>query len=102
MHWFNVAWHWVEIKTGVQPLVPNPLYNFWSGFGSDIGEVAIVGGLVTLVRHHNCHARGCFRLGKHEYEMDGVRYKLCRTHHPAVTGKPTVADIESHHARNSK
>lgn len=37
-------------------------YNFWSGSGSDIGELAIVG---ALLRHVNCHESGCWRLGHH-------------------------------------
>ncbi len=32
-------------------------YAFWSGFGSDVGEVAIIGGLIDLarrmIRHHS-------------------------------------------------
>lgn len=38
------------------------MYNFWSGFGSDLGELAIVG---AVVRHVNCSQRGCWRLGHH-------------------------------------
>ena len=34
-------------------------YGFWSGFGSDIGELGIIGGLVGLLRHKNCHVKGC-------------------------------------------
>lgn len=37
-------------------------YNFWSGFGSDIGELAIV---AALYRHVNCSTKGCWRLGHH-------------------------------------
>ena len=39
-----------------------PWYAFWSGFGSDLGELAIVG---AIVRHVNCHSKGCWRLGHH-------------------------------------
>ena len=100
MHWFNVAWHWFEIKSGTQPLKPNPYYNFWSGPGSDLGEVAIVGGLVQIYRQHNCHVKGCARLGKHEYDKDGVKFKLCRKHHPAVDHKHRVTadEFAVHHA----
>ena len=37
-------------------------YAFWSGFGSDLGELAIVG---AILRHVNCHEKGCWRLGRH-------------------------------------
>lgn len=55
-------------------------YTFWSGSGSDIGELAILGGLYGLVRKHNCHVHRCPRLGRHPVE--GTRYVVCRRHHP--------------------
>jgi len=42
--------------------VSGPWYAFWSGFGSDLGELAIVG---AIIRHVNCHQKGCWRLGHH-------------------------------------
>ncbi len=57
-------------------------YQFWSGIGSDLGEVAIIGGLITIVRHLNCHARGCWRLGGHQ--VVGTPFRTCRKHHPHV------------------
>ena len=107
-HWLNIFWHWFEIKSGTQPLVPNPYYNFWSGSGSDIGELAIAGtlfgGFAGLYRHHNCHEKRCLRLAKHEYEFEnGIKYKVCHVHHPAVdhTNLPTAADFAAHHAARS-
>ncbi len=55
-------------------------YAFWSGFGSDLGEVAIVGGLVSLVRHRTCHVHRCWRLGRHQ--VAGTPHVVCRRHHP--------------------
>ena len=77
-----VAWWWqpflahLSQETGTSNAASRA-YDFWSGFGSDLGEIAIVGGLVTLVRHHNCHERGCWRLGKHT-TPEG--FKLCKQH----------------------
>ena len=71
---FGVAYgHWVW-------------YNFWSGSGSDLGEVAIVVGLAGLYRRHNCQVRRCWRIGRHEFEDPGagVRRLLCWRHHPDV------------------
>lgn len=62
-------------------------YAFWSGFGSDLGELAVVGGLVSLYRKHNCHVRGCFRVGRHP--VDG--YIVCAKHHPE--GAPSAQDV---------
>lgn len=38
------------------------MYNFWSGLGSDLGELALVG---ALWRSVNCHEPGCWRPGHH-------------------------------------
>lgn len=64
----------------------SPAYLFWSGAGSDLGELAIVVGLVSIYRRHNCQLKGCWRIGRHEYtEPDtGVKRLMCWRHHPNV------------------
>lgn len=54
-------------------------YAFWSGFGSDVGEFAIFGGLAAQYRRHNCEVRGCWRLGRHR---TAAGHQVCRRHHP--------------------
>lgn len=68
-------------------------YGFWSGAGSDLGEAAIVGGLISILRKHNCHVHGCWRVGRHPVE--GTSYLVCRRHHP--DGKVTHQDILGAH-----
>lgn len=63
-----------------------PAYLAWSGFGGDLGYLAIVG---TLVHRHNCHVRGCLRIGRHP--VAGTDFVVCRRHHP--DGAPTAADV---------
>lgn len=53
-------------------------YGFWSGFGSDLGEVLLLGGLFAMYRHHNCQVKGCWRLGR---QVHGTHDVLCRKHH---------------------
>jgi len=60
-----------------------PWYGFWSGFGSDIGEVVIIGGIWQFARHSNCHTKGCWRFGK---PLEGTPYRLCHHHHPNHKG----------------
>lgn len=55
-------------------------YGLWSGFGSDLGELAIIGGLISIVRHHNCHVHRCWRVGRHK--VTGTPHVVCRRHHP--------------------
>lgn len=50
-------------------------YLFWSGFGADI---PILFGVLALLRKHNCHTRGCWRLGRHPGPDGATR---CRRHH---------------------
>jgi hypothetical protein len=74
-----------------------PHYGFWSGTGSDIGEVTILGAVLVGVHHLNCHAKGCWRLSRHQVE--GTPYKVCRKHHPSIpSGGPTLDQIHAAHA----
>lgn len=57
-----------------------PGYQFWSGIGSDIGEIAIVGGAIAIYRRHNCHVHRCWRLSWHAHPDHG--HPVCRRHHP--------------------
>ena len=81
--------HWVAFHTGVLNGGPDKYYNFWSGFGSDLGEATLISavgiGVYTGVRKVNCHTKGCWRIGKHG--LDGTPYILCRHHHPGVPSK---------------
>lgn len=56
-----------------------PGYGFWSGFGSDLGEAAIIGGLISVLRKHNCEVHGCWRIGRH---TTAAGHNVCRIHHP--------------------
>lgn len=73
--------HWLAYMTGSlnTPGTP-PNYNFWSGFGSDLGEVTLLGAVGGMYYKHNCHSRGCWRVGKHL--VDGTPW--CSRHHQAV------------------
>ena len=78
--------HWVALHTGIIHGGPDQYYNFWSGFGSDLGEVTLISavgvGVYTGVRKVNCHTKGCWRIGRHP--LEGTPYVLCRHHHPHV------------------
>lgn len=64
-------------------------YGFWSGFAGDISQIAILGGLYSMWRKHNCHVKGCPRVGRHK--VAGTEWVVCRRHHP--DDAPTAADI---------
>lgn len=55
-------------------------YLFWSGCGADLTELAVIGALIGIVRRHNCHIHGCWRVGRHH--VDGTPHIVCRHHHP--------------------
>ena len=54
----------------------------------------------AVLRHLNCHEKRCWRLGKHEYDYNGTKYKVCAKHHPAMDHKKPLraADLAAHHA----
>jgi hypothetical protein len=72
-------------------------YAFWSGAGSDISELAIVGALLAIVRKHTCHVGRCWRIGR--APVDGTPWHVCWRHHPA--GRPTHAHIISLHRQHT-
>ena len=86
---FGVVRHWLALHTGTLHGGPDLYYNFWSGFGSDLGEATLISavgiGVYTGVRKVNCHTKSCWRIGHHP--LDGTPYILCRHHHPDVPTK---------------
>lgn len=55
-------------------------YQFWSGIGSDFGEVTILGGLLMIYRKHECHLDTCHRPAWHPHPEHG--HPVCRKHFP--------------------
>ena len=82
--------HWLGVDD-----VSGAAYAFWSGFGSILIPPLLTAGPVmwVLLRKHNCHAKGCWRIGRHPVE--GTGYVVCRRHHPDE--KPTAAHIRERH-----
>jgi len=97
--------HWVAFHTGILNGGPDRYYNFWSGFGSDLGEATLISavgiGVYTGVRKVNCHTKGCWRIGHHT--LDGTPYILCKHHHPHVPSRgATHEHILEQHRRHQE
>ena len=77
-----VFWTWLGHFTGVSN-ESGPGYGFFSGIGSDIGEIALVGGLAAMLHRHNCHETGCLRISRHTVvdPVTGEHVVRCRRHH---------------------
>lgn len=69
--------YWHPLRNGVG-------YNFWSGIGSDVGELtlatSVVFAIVMAYRRHNCHVQRCWRLQWHVHPDHG--HPVCKRHHP--------------------
>ena len=97
---FDAVRHWFAFHTGILHGGPDVYYNFWSGFGSDLGEATLISavgiGVYTGVRKVNCHTRGCWRIGHHA--LEGTPYILCRHHHPGVPSRGATHEhiLEQH------
>ena len=59
-------------------------YLFWSGSGSDISELLMIGTLFGVLRKFNCETHKCWRMGRHEWydHTTNATHRLCRKHHP--------------------
>jgi hypothetical protein len=90
-------WEWIEIHVGAQT-EGKSYYGFWSGFGSDLGEATLVGGIIMLFRQHNCHNKGCWHLGKHTTD-DG--YKLCKKCIGKSKGQLTLHEVHEDHQKET-
>jgi hypothetical protein len=91
--------NWMAVHTGVDDL-SGSWYGFWSGFGSDLAEIGLIGAVATgvyqIVRKYNCHEPGCWRVGTHP--AANGQFLLCYRHHPDFQGrKPTHEMIERLH-----
>lgn len=72
--------------------VDSQWYAFWSGVGSDIGEVALLGVVAGAWHHHNCHEPRCWRISRHTItDADGVTHGACRKHRVHVLNRVTEA-----------
>ena len=77
-------------------------YAFFSGIGSDLTELLVLGGLIALYRKHNCNVKGCWRIQWREYvDADGTKHLWCRHHHPdqPVRLRDVEAFVREHEAR---
>jgi len=70
-------------------------YNFISG---PLADITLLGGAYALLRHHNCHAKGCWRIGRRPVE--GTAYVVCKKHHPRA--QPTAEQIHDEHAEHHR
>lgn len=67
-------------------------YAFWSGIAGDVGSFVVLFGVVGLLRKHNCHVKGCHRVGRLVVHHENGTYTVCAKHHP--TGAPRAADLK--------
>lgn len=81
-HALNLVFNWFGISgTGSH-------YGFWSGAGSDLGEVTLLAAVIAGYRKINCHTKGCLRIGRHELPVhDHLVVKLCAKCHPHHEGR---------------
>ena len=107
IHWYYQWEHWLSHATGSYDTPAGTAagtphhYNFFSGFGSDLGYTSIVASVIGAAllqwRMHTCHYKWwCWRHPHHN--LEGTPYKLCTRHHPDDV--PTVAEAVAAHKAN--
>ena len=86
--------HWLWFLIGTTDPGGWP-YLLWSGIA---GYLIMAG---AFLRHRNCHTRWCWRLGRHEFDIDGAKHVLCRRHHPHLDNRPPTARQISDQAKGT-
>lgn len=89
MHWHLIA-HWLGLDDP-----GGPVYLAWSGVVGDLTELAIIGGLITLVRRHTCHEPRCWRIGHAVIDDRGTL--SCWRHYPGE--RPARGHVLRQHHR---
>lgn len=84
----HLLFHWLGLDSA-----SGPAYLAWSGAGSDVSEIALLGAIFAGWHRVNCHTKGCWRIGRQR--VDGTTWVVCRRHHP--DGKPTHRHILAAH-----
>lgn len=112
MHAILLIWHWVQEVLGINIGVPGHTprwYNFTSGSGSDIAELALLGTAYHWLSATRCHEggvglRGCRKHGTYDFTdlETGLTHKLCKKHHPHAPQKLTHLHIMKIHKRNKR
>lgn len=64
----------------------SPHYLFWSGIGSNLAYLSIIGGVVIYYRQKNCKRKWCPLIGDYPFTNPetGISRNLCWVHHPRV------------------
>lgn len=80
-------WHSLLVFFGIDDEA-GPGYGFFSGVGSDLGEIAIIGAVLGAYHRHNCHTVKCWRIARHTVvDHDGTTYPACRKHRQQIVAK---------------
>jgi hypothetical protein len=80
-NWIQQAWFWIEVHTGTLN-EPGPYYGFFSGVGSDLGEIVLVGAVIQWYRLHHTTASG---------------HRLCKVHIAKPNSELQLHAVHSDH-----
>ena len=102
--------HWVALHTGIIHGGPDQYYNFWSGFGSDLGEVTLISAVGVGVVHRgpqgaHCHTKAVLADRSHHRRSKGALRGRRRHHHPATCPRaepPHAAHRSSRYRRHRR
>lgn len=90
LHVLAFLWPWGDTNSGRWA-------TFLGAWPQTLEGVGAVAAGYALVRKHNCHVKGCPRLGRHP--VDGTSYIVCQHHHPrdSAPSHQDVLDAHAHH-----
>jgi hypothetical protein len=89
-------WHWL---TQLPHFDSGLGYQFWSGIGSDLGEITLLVGALAWWKHRNCQVKWCPFFHLHAPTNGG--HFVCKKHHPEYDHKSKLSHqdvIDAHEA----
>jgi hypothetical protein len=74
IHELAFLWPWGDTNS-------NRWTTLLGGWPQTLEGIGAIAAGYALVRKHNCHVKGCPRIGRHP--VDGTNYIVCQHHHPS-------------------
>jgi hypothetical protein len=88
VNWLILHWLGVDNLSG-------PIYGFWSGFGSDVGEIAIVGVLARVARRMIMHHAQAAQHHRERLDQQAAQHEDMKQHMAAQLNAH-CADLKEH------
>jgi hypothetical protein len=92
VHHLAFLWPWGDTNS-------NRWTTLLGGWPQTLEGIGALAAAYALLRKHNCHVKGCLRIGRHP--VDGTNFITCHHHHPRQSAPSHHEVLQAHEHRMS-